>query len=93
MATSILQLLSGSLNFAACANLVPKITSQKNVIVLNNKKGLPGGKPPYITATSFPMLSILRDTEYMSFLLKHTIQSPGCTLSKLPANKIVHLTS
>lgn len=49
---------------------------------------LPGGKPPYITATSFPLLSIHLDTEYMSFLLKHTMQSPGCTLSKFPANNI-----
>lgn len=37
VATITLQLLLGSLNFAACANFVP------------------GGRPPYITATSFPL--------------------------------------
>lgn len=62
VATKILQELLGSLNFAACASLVP------------------GGKLPYITATSFPLLSRERDIVYISFLLKQTIQSPGITL-------------
>lgn len=64
VATIILQELLGSLNFAACANLVP------------------GGKLPYITATSFPLLSRERDTVNISFLLKQTMQSPGLTLFK-----------
>ena len=62
VATKILQELLGSLNFAACASLVP------------------GGKLPYITATSFLLLSRERDTLYISFLLKHTMQSPGIML-------------
>lgn len=41
---------------------------------------VPGGKLPYITATSLPLLSRERDTVYISFLLKQTMQSPGITL-------------
>ena len=39
-----------------------------------------GGKLPYITATSFPLVSRERDKVYISFLLKQTMQSPGITL-------------
>lgn len=66
VATKTLHEFLGSLNFAACASLVP------------------GGKLPYITATSVPLLSRERDTVNISFLLKQTIQSPGLTLIKEP---------
>lgn len=38
---------------------------------------VPGGRLPYITATSTPLLSRERETVNISFLLKQTIQSPG----------------
>lgn len=46
---------------------------------------VPGGRLPYITDTSVPLLSRERETVNISFLLKQTIQSPGCTLFKEPS--------
>lgn len=40
---------------------------------------VPGGKLPYITAVSIPVVSSSRDTANISCLLKQTIQSLGWT--------------